>query len=114
MLYFLALAALAISFSAASAGKGRFNDDGKPYIQDSLLVKDIPANARIFRHQVLGLLGMALAAVLAVMGVAVLRGRIPNRYLVVVLTVLLAVLWGIGGHLGGMELWGPDTFPAFH
>ncbi len=96
-----------------AAAKGRTNDDGKPYIESGLIVSDIGANQRVFRHQLLGLSGTAVAAILAALGIAGLRGRKPNRYLVVVLALLLAVLWGIGGHLGGEELWGPDTFPGF-
>lgn len=97
-----------------AAGKGRTNDDGKPYIESGLIVSNIPADERIFRHQILGLSGSAVAAILAVLGIAGLRGRRPNRYAVVILAVLLAVLWGIGGHLGGEDMWGPDTFPGFH
>ncbi len=97
-----------------AAAKGRFNDDGKPYIQSGVIVGDLPANARIFRHQMLGSIGTGVALILAIFGVSSLRGRNPNRYLVAVLAVLLALLWGIGGHLGGRELWGPGTFPAFH
>jgi uncharacterized membrane protein len=96
------------------AAKGRFNDDGKPYIQSGIIVSNVPANARIFRHQALGLSGTAVAAILAALGVIRLRGRVPNQYLVVLLAVILAILWGLGGHLGGEELWGPDTFPGFH
>ncbi len=97
-----------------AAAKGRTNDDGKPYIEKGLIVSNIPADQRIFRHQLLGISGAVVAAALALLGVASLRGRTPNKYAVVMLAVLLAVLWGIGGHLGGEELWGPDTFPGFH
>ncbi len=97
-----------------SAAKGRFNEDGKPYIQSGILVPDVPANTRIFRHQILGASGAIVAAILAFLGIAQLRGRTPNKYLVVLLALLLALLWGIGAHLGGMELWGADTFPGFH
>lgn len=97
-----------------AAAKGRTNDEGQPYIKSGLLVEPTPANTRIFRHQVLGLAGTVLSAVLAAAAIARLRGRHFNKYLIALVTVLLAVLWGIGGHLGGKELWAPDTFPAFH
>ena len=97
-----------------AAAKGRLNDNGKPYIQSSLIVENLPSNARIHTHQILGISGSAIAALLALLGISRLRGGNPNKYLVFVLALLLAILWGIGGHLGGKELWGPDTFPAFH
>ncbi len=97
-----------------AAGKGRFNEDGKPYIQSGIIVSNIPGNTRIYRHQMLGLIGTGVAAILAALGVSRMRGRESNLYLVALLALLLAVLWGIGGHLGGEELWGPDTFPGFH
>jgi uncharacterized membrane protein len=97
-----------------AAARGRFNDDGKPYISSGVIVSDIPANERIFLHQIMGCTGAAVAAVLAAVGVSTLRGRQSNRYLVACLAVLLALLWSIGGHLGGKELWSRDTFPAFH
>jgi hypothetical protein len=106
--------ALPAAVTGIAAAKGRFNDEGKPYIQSGLIVAHIPANTRIFRHQILGASGSAVAAILAILGLRRLRGQNPNRYLVVLLAVLLAILWGIGGHLGGRELWGPDTFPGFH
>lgn len=97
-----------------AAAKGRFNGEGKPYLQSGVIIPDAPQNARVRKHQLLAGAGMALAAVQAVLALTFLRGRKPNRYLVALLAVLVAVLWGIGGHLGGQELWGPDTFPAFH
>ena len=97
-----------------AAARGRTNDEGQAYIEGGLLVKDVPANTRIFRHELLGLSGASLAAILAAVAVARLRGRNVNRSLIALLSVVLAVLWGIGGHLGGEELWGPETFPAFH
>ena len=96
-----------------AAAKGRFNEEGQPYIQKGLFVDWAPGNSRIFQHQALGIGGTILSGILAVIAVARLRGREPNRFLVALLTVLLAILWGIGGHLGGAELWSPDTFPAF-
>ena len=101
-------------FTGIAAAKGRLNEDGKPYIQSGILVADLPANTRIFRHQLLGISGAVVAAMLAFLGIGQLRGRTPNKFLVVLLALLLALLWGIGGHLGGMELWGEDTFPGFH
>jgi len=97
-----------------AAAKGRFNEDGKPYIQGAILVTDLPANERIFRHQLLGVSGAVVAAILALLGASRLRGGTPNRYLIALLAVVLAVLWGVGGHLGGEDLWGADTFPGFH
>jgi uncharacterized membrane protein len=114
----LTIAALVTAFptlvTGIAAAKGRLNEDGKPYIERGVLVSNIPADTRIRRHQILGITGTAVAALLTILAVARLRGRNPNKYLVAVLAVLLAVLWGIGGHLGGEELWGSDTFPAFH
>jgi uncharacterized membrane protein len=95
-----------------AAAKGRFNDEGKPYIGSGILVSGIEANTRIYRHQMLGISGAGIAAVLTVLGIARLRGRNPNKYVVALLAVLLAVLWGIGGDMGGREMWGPGTFPA--
>lgn len=97
-----------------AAAKGRHNEDGRPYIESGFIVNHIPENTRVFRHQILGLSGSAVAAILALLGILRLRGRNPNMYLVAILAVLLAILWGIGGHLGGEELWGADTFPGFH
>ncbi len=97
-----------------AAAKGRFNDNGKPYIQGRFIVDNVPANARIHLHQILGISGSVVAAVLAFLGVGRLRGGNPNKYLVFLLALLLAILWGAGGHLGGKELWGADTFPGFH
>ena len=108
------VAALPTAVTGIAAAKGRLNDDGKPYIESGFLVTPIRSNTRIFRHQMLGISGSAVAALLAVLGIRRLRGHNPNRYLVVLLAMLLALLWGIGGHLGGEELWGPDTFPGFH
>jgi hypothetical protein len=97
-----------------AAAKGRHNDSGKPYIQRGFIVDNLPANARIHTHQILGISGSVVAALLVLLGISRLRGGNPNKYLVFALALLLAVLWGIGGHLGGKELWGADTFPALH
>jgi formate hydrogenlyase subunit 3/multisubunit Na+/H+ antiporter MnhD subunit len=97
-----------------AAAKGRLNDAGKPYIQSGVIVDNVPANARIHLHQIMGISGGMVAAVLALLGIRSLRGGNSNKYLVFLLALLLAILWGIGGHLGGEELWGADTFPAFH
>jgi len=113
----LSLAALATVppalITGIAAAKGRLNEEGKPYIQSGLVVDRTPANSRIFTHQAIGAGGTLLACLLAAAAIARLRGRNVNRFLLACLAVLLAVLWGIGGHLGGEELWGPDTFPAF-
>jgi hypothetical protein len=97
-----------------AAAKGRLNDNGRPYIESGFLVGNLPANARIHMHQILGISGGMVAAVLALMGISRLRGGNPNKYAVFALALLLAFLWGIGGHFGGKELWGANTFPAFH
>jgi hypothetical protein len=99
--------------TGVAAGQGRFNADGKAYIQSGLLVPRTPSNERIWRHQVLGASGTAIAALLAVLGIALLRGRNPNKYMVAVLAIALVLVWAIGSHIGGEELWGGDTFPVF-
>lgn len=96
------------------AAKGRFNDEGKPYITSGIVVSSVPANTRIREHQLLGAGGSVLSFLLACFGVTSLRGKSPNKYLIALLAVILAVAWGIGGHLGGSALWGPDTFPVFN
>ncbi len=96
-----------------AAAKGRYNEEGQPYIQKGLLVSQTPANSRIFNHQIFGTGGAIVAAFLAFKALAQLRGREPNRILIAVLTVILAVLWAAGGHLGGKELWEAYTFPVF-
>jgi uncharacterized membrane protein len=95
------------------AAEGRFNGDGKPYIEGGVLVSNVPANDRVWLHEVFGGGGFVVALALAVSGIAFLRGRRPNKYVVAILALALAILWGIGGHLGGKEMWGPDTFPGF-
>ncbi len=95
-----------------AAAKGRFSEDGTPYLQKGLIIESTPANNRIYKHQMLGIGGTVLACFLGVAAIAGLRGREWNGKLIVILAILLAVIWGIGGHLGGEELWGPDTFPA--
>ncbi|MBZ5497272.1 MAG: hypothetical protein LAP85_12790 [Acidobacteriia bacterium] len=97
-----------------AAAKGRLNEEGKPYIQNGFIVDHIPANTRIWFHQMLGISGFVVAVILAILALARLRGRDPNKYVIALLAVLLALLWGLGGHLGGKELWGADTFPGFH
>jgi hypothetical protein len=96
------------------AAEGRFNADGKPYLEGGVLVSRIPANDRVWQHELFGGGGTAIAAILAISGIALLRGRKPNKYFIATLALALAILWGIGGHLGGKELWSPDTFPAFN
>lgn len=108
------LTAIPTLTTGIAAAKGRINEDGKPYIQSGLIVDWVPENTRVARHQVLGVSGFAIAAILAVLGIARLRGRNPNKYVIAILALLLALLWGIGGHLGGEELWGSDTFPGLH
>ena len=96
-----------------AAGKGRINEEGKPYIERGVIVSKIPQDTRVYRHQMLGIAGTILAVFMTVLAVGTLRGRKLNKYVVAVLSVLLALLWGIGGHEGGKDLWGPDTFPGF-
>ena len=107
------VSALPAVATGVEAAEGRFSGDGKPYIQHGYIVSKTPASERVWRHQMLGGGGSAIAAVLATLGVSVLRGKSPNKYLVTLLALVLAVLWAIGAHTGGAELWGPDTFPAF-
>jgi hypothetical protein len=96
-----------------AAAKGRLNDAGKPYIQSGLIVDRIPANGHIFTHQVLGIGGAILACLLGVAAIIQLRGREVSRHWIALLALLLAIVWGIGGHLGGEDLWGAATFPGF-
>ena len=63
-----------------AAAKGRFNEEGKPYLQEGLIVEQIPANSRIFRHQVLGIGGTILSGILAVAAAVRLRGRELNGF----------------------------------
>ena len=107
------VSALPALVTGSAAAKGRFNEEGKPYLEQGLIVADTPANTRIFRHQMLGIAGTVAAGLLSALGIARLRGRNPNRFQVAALAIALAFLWGIGGHLGGQVLWGPDTFPVF-
>ncbi len=114
----LSLVALVSAFptiiTGIAAAKGRTNDEGRPYIEKGVLVDRIPRNTRIFRHQILGISGTVLAAVLSGLAIATMRGRNFNPLLVACIAVIMALLWGIGGHLGGEEMWAPETFPAFH
>jgi hypothetical protein len=113
----LSLAALATVppalITGVAAARGRFNEEGKPYIQSGLIVDQTAANDRIFKHQAVGAAGTILAGFLAVAAIAQLRGRKLNRLAIALFAILLAILWGVGGHLGGEELWSPETFPAF-
>jgi uncharacterized membrane protein len=102
---------LPAAITGIAAAKGRFNDEGKPYIQSGVLVSNIPANARIFRHQVLGVAGAVVSALLTLLSISTLSGRNPNRYLIALLAVLLALLWGLGGHLGGRNSGVQTLFP---
>ncbi len=106
------IAAFPTLVTGIAAAKGRTNEAGHAYIQRGLLVDSSPQNTRIYRHQMLAITGTAVAAIVSVLGIAGLRGRKPNSYLVAFLSILMSLLWGVGGHLGGKELWGPDTFPA--
>jgi hypothetical protein len=96
-----------------AAAKGRFNEEGKPYIQSGFIANRSPASSRIFYHQVCGMGGAILACLLGMAAIVQLRGRELSPYWIALLALLLAILWGVGGHLGGEELWGPATFPGF-
>jgi hypothetical protein len=106
------LSAFPTIVTGIAAGKGRTNDSGRPYIERGVFVDHSPENTRVYRHQMLAISGTVIAAVLSAIAITALRGRKPNPYLVTVLSLLMILVWGIGGHLGGKELWGPDTFPA--
>jgi hypothetical protein len=53
-------------------------------------------------------------AVSALLGIRSLQGGFSNKHLTFLLALFPAVLWRVGGHLGGEKLRGADTFPAFH
>jgi uncharacterized membrane protein len=95
------------------AAKGRFNDKGKPFIEHGVLVPNTPENARLVVHQRLGLTGFGLALIASVFAVRHLRRKRVHVAVMIVLAWLLSVTWAVGGHIGGRELWGPDTFPAY-
>ena len=86
---------------------------GRNFIEHGIFVSEKPDDAKIALHQRLGISGACIALVFAALGIAYLRGKHPNKYLVAVLAVSLAIVWNLGGHIGGEESWGPDTFPAF-
>ncbi|MAT39032.1 MAG: hypothetical protein CL946_05450 [Ectothiorhodospiraceae bacterium] len=86
---------------------------GRFYIEEGFIVPDTPENADIRLHQQLGSIGAIVALIGAVLGVRRLMGKMPNKILVVAVSLTLAVMWGIGGHMGGKALWAPETFPAY-
>ena len=86
---------------------------GRGFIEEGLMVAEKEGNEDIVLHQRLGIAGTAVAMVFLFVGVRQLRGKNVNRWLAAVLAVTLAILWGFGGHMGGHEMWGPDTFPRF-
>jgi len=87
---------------------------GRQFIEkDHYLVSDAPDNSGIKLHQQLGLTGAIIALVSATLGFLHLRGKKINKYFSAIVALTVALLWGIGGHLGGKELWSPETFPAF-
>ena len=86
---------------------------GRNYIEQGIMVADTPDNQTIRIHQMLGSAGALVALVSAIAGVWYLRGKKVSRPLAAILALTVAILWGIGGHLGGSALWGPDTFPAY-
>ena len=86
---------------------------GRKFIEHGIMVADTPDNATIRIHQLLGTSGALLALFNAYLGYRYLRGKKTARSLAAILALTVAILWGIGGHLGGRELWGPDTFPAY-
>lgn len=86
---------------------------GRGYIEQGIMVADTPDNADIVLHQRLGISGAIVGLVFLSLGVLHLRGRKVNRWLAAVVAVTLAILWGVGGHMGGRASWRPDTFPAY-
>lgn len=93
--------------------KGRYNDKGKPYIENGVQVAWVPENTRIARHQVLGVAGFVVALGLSWAAIGQLRGKVRNKIAIAVASIALAAIWAVGSHIGGQELWGPDTFPAY-
>ena len=93
--------------TGVQAGKGR------NYIEHGVFVADKPDNATIQWHQRLGISGALVAAGFVVLGIRQLRGKHVNPTLAAAVATSLAIIWGVTGHLGGEESWGPDTFPGF-
>ncbi len=85
---------------------------GRMYLEHPGLVQDIPENDPIAWHQRLGISGAILALVLAFLGIRRLRGKENNRIVVLLFSLALAIVWGIGGHLGGKTSWSADSFPG--
>ena len=110
---------LAGSLAALPCRASAQEDDGTDSGADTGSVGDddsiahTPDNADIKLHQQLGISGTIVGLVFLSLGVMQLRGRQVNRWLAAVVAVTLAILWGVGGHMGGRASWGPDTFPAY-
>ena len=86
---------------------------GRGYIEQGVLVADMEGNEDVVIHQRLGMAGAAVAAFFLILGIRQLRGKAVNRWLAASVAVALAILWGVGGHMGGRASWGPDTFPKY-
>ena len=86
---------------------------GRKYIEHGLLVTNIAENSTIRYHQLLGLTGAVLALINALLGLRFLRGKHVSKSLAVILALTIAIIWSIGAHLGGKDLWSPDTFPGY-
>jgi hypothetical protein len=101
------LAVIPTILTGVQAGKGR------KFIEHGVFVSDTPDNATILWHQRLGISGAFVAVGFVVLGVRQLRGKNVHPVLAAAVATSLAIIWGVTGHLGGKESWGPDTFPAF-
>ncbi|GEM_PF-4189066 len=86
---------------------------GRTYIEEGIIVADLEENANIRLHQQLGFAGFGVSLILAGLGIARLRGKNPNPYLVASIAVILVTVWLLGAHEGGAGIWAPDTFPGF-
>lgn len=107
------LAIIALVTCIPAVFTGLFAAVGRFYIESPGLIPDTPENDPIALHQRLGIIGFVLALILAYLGIRQLRGKASNRYVMLFLSVALAIVWGYGGHLGGKGLWSPETFPAY-
>lgn len=87
---------------------------GREYIEaDHYLVRDSPDLGDLRTHQQLGIAGTVLALAAAILGARHLRRKRVPKLISFVVALALATVLGIGGHLGGKELWSPATFPAY-
>lgn len=107
------LAIVAMATAVPAALTGIMAAKGRLYIDEGFIVNDEPESADIKTHQTLQVSGFVVSIVLAVLGYRSLRGKESNKYFVAAVSVALALLWGIGSHVGGKALWSPETFPAY-